>query len=268
MAVFSSLGPRVTIWPMGNTALVLVGFLVIVAGMLWLTLRGAGQWRHKLDDLLLPIGFVRCDGDADKAALAPRLGILNPRHTGRRLLLHLYRRDASDGRSRLYVCDYSFASGGGRTSGGQWLVVALVAPGLSLAPMSISAIPRVPALLGRLASALDARLDIPGMRRVQTGQDALDSRFFVHLADPVGDTAWLPPILALLDRAGTEPSLDAGGDTLALGSVAMMADRVRQVLDGQKLQTQLHLAQRLFDALQLRDTPCVDADRQNPPKAG
>jgi len=47
-----------------------------------------------------------------------------------------------------------------------------------------------------------------------------------------------------------------------------MADRVRQVLDGQKLQTQLHLAQRLFDALQLRDTPGVDADRQNPPKAG
>ena len=142
---------------MGNTLLVMAGFAVIVAVMLALTVRGGRQWRRKLDDILLPIGFTRCDAEADKTALAQRLQIVNPRHQGKRLLMHLYRRDAPDGTYALYVGDYRFASAGGRTSGGSWVITALVAPSLALPALAIHGIPQASALATRLARALAAR---------------------------------------------------------------------------------------------------------------
>ena len=39
--------------------LLVVGFAAVVGGMLVLMARGAAQWRRKMDDLLLPIGFER-----------------------------------------------------------------------------------------------------------------------------------------------------------------------------------------------------------------
>jgi hypothetical protein len=237
---------------MGNTLLVLAGFATIVAVMLWLTVRGGGQWRRKLDDILLPIGFVRCDAEADKAALAQRLQIVNPRHQGKRLLMHLYRRAAPDGAYALYVADYRFASAGGRTSGGSWLITALVAPSLALPALAIHGIPQASALAARLARALGDGLELPGLRRVHTGDAALDARFQVYLAPGAGAEATLPVILATLAGAAFTPSLDARGDILVLSSAEMAADRMRQVLDSHKLQAQLHLEHQLFQKLQTR----------------
>ena len=237
---------------MGNTLLVLAGFAVVVVVMLALTVRGGGQWRRKLDDILLPIGFQRCDSDADKTALADRLQIVNPRHQGRRLLLHLYRRPDPDGRYTLYVGDYRFASAGGRTSGGSWIIVALVAPTLALPRLAIDGIPQGSALATRLAQALGDGLALPGLRKVMSGDAALDARFQVHLgpeAEGEEGAEVVPAVLALLSQAGNAPSLDARGDTLVLSSVAMGSDRMRQVLDSQKLQGLLHQAQQLFLAL-------------------
>lgn len=234
---------------MGNTLLVLAGFAVIVAVMLVLTVRGGGQWRRKLDDLLLPIGFVRCDSASDKDALAQRLQIVNPRHQGRRLLMHLYRRDVPQEGCTLYVGDYRFASAGGRTSGGNWMVVALVAPALALPRLCIDGIPQDSALVARLARALGDSAQPPGLRRVTSGDAAMDARFVVHLGPADQGTTVLPAVLQILDGAGSAPSLDAQGDTLVLSSAAMMADRMQQTLDTQKLQSQLHLAQQLHRAL-------------------
>ena len=234
---------------MGNTLLVMAGFAVIVAVMLALTVRGGRQWRRKLDDILLPIGFTRCDAEADKTALAQRLQIVNPRHQGKRLLMHLYRRDAPDGTYALYVGDYRFASAGGRTSGGSWVITALVAPSLALPALAIHGIPQASALATRLARALGDGLELPGLRRVRTGDAALDARFQIYLSpEPGADTA-LPAILDTLSGPADTPSLDARGDILVLSSVTMVADRMRQVLDSHKLQAQFHLAHQLFQKL-------------------
>lgn len=233
---------------MVNTLLALAGFAVIVVLTLALVARSGRQWQRTLDDILLPIGFLRCDAKTDKASLAQRLGIVNPRHQGKRLLLHLYQRTPPGNAYTLHVCDYHFASAGGRASGGAWLLVALVAPGLSLPRLSITGVGQGPALIGRLASALDARMAVPGMRRVQSGDDALDRRFLVHAGEGGPGPAALRALLEVLARSGSDPSLDTGGDILVLSSVAMMADRTRQVLDSQKLQAQIHLAQQLFEA--------------------
>ena len=106
-----------------------------------------------------------------------------------------------------------------------------------------------PAMLVRLASVLDTQIEVPGMRHVQTGDDGLDRRFLVHAAEGGPGPAALHALLGVLARSGSDPSLDTGGDTLVLSSVAMMADRSRQELDSQKLQAQIHLAQQLFEAL-------------------
>ncbi|MBL8338164.1 MAG: hypothetical protein JNM97_15455 [Rhodoferax sp.] len=235
--------------------LLVVGFAAVVGGMLVLMARGAAQWRRKMDDLLLPIGFEHCDDDAEKAALAQRLGIVNPRHQGKRALARLYQRRLADGATRLFVGDYHFGSAGGRTSGGTWLIVALVAPGAAWPRLSITAVPRVPALLGRLASTLDRQLAIPGLRRVQTGQAALDARLLVHAGQDGPPPAQLLKVLDRLQRCGAEPSLDCGGDTLVLTSVSMLAERVRQQLDGQKLLALIHLAQPIQEALQAGQPP-------------
>jgi hypothetical protein len=66
-----------------DTLLALAGFVVIVVVVLALTARSGRQWQRKLDDILLPIGFIRCATDADKAPLAQRLGIVKPRHRRR-----------------------------------------------------------------------------------------------------------------------------------------------------------------------------------------
>lgn len=240
---------------MVNTLLALAGFAVIVVLMLALVARNGRQWQRKLDDILLPIGFVRCDAKAAKTSLAQRLGIVHPRHQGKRLLLHLYQRTPPGSAYTLHVCDYHFASAGGHASGGAWLLVALVAPGLSLPRLSITGVGQGPALIGRLASALDARMAMPGMRRIETGDNALDRRFLVHAGEGDPGPAALRILLGVLARSGSDPSLDSGGDTLVLSSVAMMADRTRQVLDSQKLQAQIHLAQQLFETFRGDDTP-------------
>ena len=242
---------------MVNTLLALAGFVAIVVIVLALTARSGRQWQRKLDDILLPIGFSRCDTDADKAALAPRLGIVHPRHQGKRLLLHLYQRTPPGSGYTLQVCDYHFASAGGRASGGGWVLVALVAPALALPRLSITGVGTGPAMLVRLADALDTQMDVPGMRRVRTGDDALDKRFLVHAGEDDPGPAALRALLEVLARSGSDPSLDTGGDTLVLSSVAMMADRTRQVLDSQKLQAQIHLAQQLFQALRQDAAPAA-----------
>lgn len=235
--------------------LLVLGFAAVVGGMLALMARSARQSRRKMEDLLLPIGFERCDDAADKAALAQRLRILNPRHQGKRALGTLYQRRQAGGATRLFVGDYHFGSGGGRTTGGTWLIVVLVAPGAVWPRLSVTTVPRVPALLGRLASTLDRQLAIPGLRQVRTGQAALDERFLVHAGrDGPQSQQWIQ-VLDRLARCGAEPSLDCGGDTLVLTSVSMQAERVRQQLDGQKLLALIHLTQPIQDVLQPGQPP-------------
>lgn len=87
------------------------------------------------------------------------------------------------------------------------------------------------------------------MHRIASGDPALDAHFVVRLGTGVSHSTWIQPALELLARSGAEPSLDAEGDTLVLGSIALQADRVRQVLDGQKLQALMHLADQLHRRL-------------------
>ncbi len=229
--------------------LVVLGFASIAGLFVYLTVLDAGTWRRKLDDILLPIGFQRCDAAQDKAHLAHRLQIVNRRHPGKRLLMHLYRRAAAGHDATVYVCDYHFASASGRGRGGQWLLVCLVSGTLSLPAVSIERVPGESDVAGKLFRAMANTFELPGMQRMRTGTASMDARFHVYLANTNTDTSALHALLEVLAASSTDASLDTQGDIVVLSSTSMMADRVRQVLDSQKLQGQIQLASRLYEAL-------------------
>ena len=57
---------------MSNSLLLVVvvlGFVAVAGLFVALTVRDAGGWRKKLDNILLPIGFARCEAEPDKAAM-------------------------------------------------------------------------------------------------------------------------------------------------------------------------------------------------------
>lgn len=237
---------------MSNSVLVVVvvlGLAALASLFVYLAVRGAGGWRRKLDQILLPVGFERCESDADTAALAQRLRIVNPRHQDKRLVMHHYRRAAVDTGFTVHVCDYHFASASGKARGGNWLLVCLVSPALDLPRVSIDSVPPQSGLAARMLRSLADTLEMPGMLRVRAGTPDLDARFHVYAQDAGAVSTFLPIVLRALAQSDSGASLDASGDTLALCSVAMLADRMRQVLDSQKLLGLIELVARLHHAL-------------------
>jgi hypothetical protein len=237
---------------MSNSLLVIVlvlGFAAVAGLFVALTVRDAGGWRKKLDNILLPIGFERCEAEPDKAAIAQRLRIVNPRHQGKRIVMHHYRRAAPGADFTVHVCDYHFASASGKARGGNWLLVCLVAPALDLPRLSIDNIPQDSGMASRLMRSLADTLEMPGMVRVPCGEAELDRRFHLYAQDPQAASAIAPLLLHELAASTAGASVDTLGDTVALCSIPMLADRTRQVLDGQKLQGLVYLAQRLVQAL-------------------
>lgn len=232
--------------------LVVLGFAAMASLFVYLAVRGAGGWRNKLDHILLPIGFEHGDSGRDKSALAQRLSIVNPRHQDKRLVMHHYRRAAVDTGFTVHVCDYHFASASGKARGGNWLLVCLVAPALDMPRLSIDSVPTQSGVAARLMRSLADTLDMPGMSRLSCGAPDLDARFHVYAQDAGAVGAVLPVVLAELARSDIGASLDASGDTLVLCSVAMLADRMRQILDSQKLLELIELATRLHRTLSHR----------------
>jgi hypothetical protein len=231
---------------------VIFGFATMAGLFVYLTVRDAGGWRNKLDDILLPVGFERCDAERDKAAIAQRLRIVNPRHQGKRVVMHHYQRAAPSADFTVHVCDYHFASASGKARGGNWLLVCLVSPRLDLPRLSIDNIPPGPGIASRLMRSLADTLEMPGMARVPCGETELDRRFHLYAQDPQAASTTAPVLLRELAASTASANLDANGDTLALCSIPMMADRMRQVLDSQKLQGLVHLAERLYRAVPQR----------------
>jgi len=235
-----------------QTVLMLVGLALLAALFVYLTVRDADKWRRKLEDILLPIGFAPVSVPAERAALAQSLGILQPAHTRKRLLQHAYRRPDPDGRFTLYVCDYYFASASGRARGGNWLLVCLKSESLALVRFSVHTLPaEAGAINSRLFALLGQAIDMPGLQWLPTGDTALDQRCQVFV--PTGERT-LPVPAALLRSLGDVAggaNVDAGGDTLILSSIGMMAERIRQVLDPQKLQALMHAATGLYGALRV-----------------
>ncbi len=232
--------------PLSQTLLVVLmvlGFAVVAGAGVALTVRSGGAWRQRLDDILLPLGFVPC---ANAAQLAQHLTLLNPGHAGKRLLLHAYQRGGGGADPALYVCDYHFSSAGGRGTGGAWLVVCLVSEKLALPHVVIQALPGGSGTAARLMRTLADAMTPPGLQRVATGNPALDEGFRVYAAAGVTPPAVM---LDVLSKSTQGSCLDARGPLLALSSVGMMADRVRNELDANKLGEQLELARRMFDAL-------------------
>ena len=237
---------------MGNNLLVIVvvlGFAAVAGLFVALTVRDAGGWRKKLDNILLPIGFQRCEAEPEKAALAQRLRIVNPRHQGKRIVMHHYRRAAPGADFTVHVCDYDFGSASGETQGGNWLLVVLVSPALDLPRLSIDKLPAESGMASRLMRSLADTLEMPGMVRMSCGTPDLDRQFHLYAEDGQTTSPALLPLLHELSVSTADASLDTCGDTLVLCSIPMLADRVRQVLDTQKLLGLVHLAERLHQAL-------------------
>ena len=226
----------------------LLGFSLIAGLFVYLTILDAGRWRKKIETALLPIGFEVCHSKGEKAALAQRLLIVNPRHQGKRLLMHLYRRASPDGRYDLFVCDYRFAGASGKAWGGQWLLVCLVSRELDLPRFSIDSIPETPAIVGKLFHGLSETFPMPGLERVKTGDAEHDERFRVYAAS--GQGKQVVPLFEGIATAGHARggvNLDAQGDSLILSSIEMGADLVRHELDSQKLLGLIHVTSSLFE---------------------
>jgi hypothetical protein len=204
--------------------LMVLGFAVVAGAGVALTVRSGGAWQKRLEDILLPLGFVPCADAGQRAALAQHLTLLNPRHAGKRLLMHAWQRGGGGADPAVYVCDYHFASAGGRGTGGAWLVVCLVHEKLALPHVVIQALPDGSGTAARLMRSLVDAMTPPGLQRVPTVNPALDQRFRVYA--PAGVT---PPsvLLDVLSKSTQGSCLDARGPLLALSSVGMMADRVR-----------------------------------------
>ena len=226
--------------------LLVLGFAVVAGAGVALTVRSGGAWQKRLEDILVPLGFVPCSNAAQRAGLAQHLTLLNPGHAGKRLLMHAYQRGGGGADPAVYVCDYHFSSAGGRGTGGVWLVVCLVSEKLSLPHVVIQALPGGSGTAARLMRTLADAMAPPGLARVATGSPVLEEGFRVYA--PAGVT---PPavLLDVLSKSTQGSCLDARGPLLALSSVGMMADRVRNELDAKKLGEQLELARRMFDAL-------------------
>lgn len=233
-----------------TTLLVLLGFAAVAGLFVYLAVVDGRRWPRRLDAVLLPLGFSRDDTEAQAQWLAQRLRIVQPRHEGKRLLKHVYRRPGPDGRSTLFVCDYYFASAGGRARGGSWLLVCLVSSALVLPRFSIDTLPlAATGAAGRLFDAASDALPLPGLQRLSTGEDDLDQRLRVYTTPSQQGLPLSAELMRVLAATAGGTSLDAEGDTLVLTSIAMLADRVRGTLDSQKLLAMAHLAHRLEAAL-------------------
>lgn len=232
--------------------MVLIGFALLAALFVYLAVRNADKWRRKMEDILLPIGFAPVSAPSERAALAQSLAIVQPAHTGKRLLKHAYRRADPDGRFTLYVCDYYFGSASGRAGGGNWLLVCLKAETLALARFSVHTLPaQAGDFHSRLFALLGQVIDMPGLQRLQTGDAALDRRHQIFVSPGERTLPVSPALLGSLGDAAGGASVDAGGDTLVLSSIDMLAERMRQTLDPQKVQALLQAATGLYGALRV-----------------
>jgi hypothetical protein len=225
----------------------LLGFFLVAGLFLYLTVLDAGRWRKKIEAALLPMGFEICLSSEEKAVLEQRLLIVNPRHQGKRLLMHLYRRVSADDSHNLYFCDYRFASASGKSRGVQLLLICLISSELDLPRVSIVSIPETLGIAGKLFHSLSESFAVPGLKQIKTGNAEFDEHFCVHV-----DYGKVNQVLPLLERITTtlqakgDACLDAQGDSLILSSIEMGADLVRHELDSQKLLELIRVTSSLF----------------------
>lgn len=231
---------------------VILGFVCVAGLFVYLAVLGGAGGRKKLESALLPIGFRLCS-ETEKEALAPKLLIVNPRHTGKRLLMHLYSRKSSDG-SVQYVCDYRLSGASGRTTGTRQLLICQTSPELDLPRLTGVCIPDPDTLAGKVFKGLSQAFPLPAsFAQVKTVDRAFDAKFDLRLkADRRSDPAALSPLLSAI--ATTIPtskgmSLDTGKDVIVLSSLEMGADLVRNAVDSQKLLNVLHVSEKLFKAI-------------------
>ncbi len=230
------------------TLIVLVGLAALAGLFLYLTVLDAGRWRKKLDAVLTPIGFLPA-GESEKNALEKRLRITHPRHDGKRLLLRLYGRPSSTGDCRIYVCDYRFSSASGKARGAAWLLVCLVSDALALPRVHVEGVPALPSWMNTLQGALADAMDIPGAKRWILGDQDFDRRYRVFHFEEGAAPALLPALSAILRETPGGVGVDMEKDTLVLTSIEILADRVRQEIDPQKLLGLIHCASRLREVL-------------------
>lgn len=231
------------------TIAIVLGLAALATLFVALTVLDAGRWRKKMDDILLPIGFGAVLEPAHRNQMAQQLTIVNPAHQGKRLLKQLYRRKAPDGSYDILVADYYFASGSGKARGSNWLLVCLESASLRLPRTSIQTIPANAGSMTRLFGALARAIDLPGLRRIGTGDESLDQRVHVYVESGRSKLPIDKELLAPLCDCAGGTSLDAKGGFMVLSSLGMMTDRLRQVLDPQKLLAQIQLATRLHTAI-------------------
>lgn len=230
--------------------LTLAGLLSLAGLFVYLAIRGGSHWRKKMDSMLLPIGFEACKDSNEVASVAQRLHMVNARHAGKRLLMNLYRGSSALGDFDTYVCDYRFSSTSGRARGGSWILVCLMSRTLNLPRFTIESIPEAGGVAGRLFNVLSDNFEVPGLIPMEPTRLGLDQRFRVYV-EPGGIervSAYRPCFSSLRnDMAGVGVYVE--GDTIALSSLAMIMDQIRQDIDPQKLRGLIHLVSSLYLAL-------------------
>lgn len=223
------------------TLLVVLGFLVLTVLMFLLTVSSASRWGKRLGEMLTSLGFHA--SPEDKEVLAQRLKIVNERHSGRRLVMHLYRYVSIEKDYTLYFCDYRFSSASGKARGAQQLVVCLTSKKLTLPRFTVEPIPQQTGVTGNILRAMVNAIPLPGLRRVETANPSFNQRYTLYVAEERPQTNFLPDIVInrLISKEGIY--LDAKSDTLILRSL----DVDYRQLDTQKASDLIAMAKKLFD---------------------
>lgn len=233
-------------------SLVLMGIVFVIGTGIALAFADALRWRKRIASLALSLGFEPVTDQLEKSRLSEKLRIVNQRHQGKRVMLHLFKRSA--GSYDVFLCDYRFASASGKARGGERFILALVSNGWNIPRFSIEAIPESKNALIRALNRFAQNLPIPGLERVESQDPTFNQRFRLFAqsgsglsALPGGSTGFASLSSQLLAEGSVY--LDAGGDTLVLSSLEIDAERIQRKTDPQKFERLMSLADGLFSTL-------------------
>jgi len=139
--------------------------------------------------------------------------------------------------------------------------VCLVSETLDLPRVHVEGVPHTPGWMKHLQDAWADAMDSPGAKRWVLGDQDFDRRYRVFHFGQGAAPAWLSRLATILRQMSDGVGVDMEKDVLVLTSIGILADRIRQKLDPQKLLDLMDCANRLREGFALES----GADKQHPP---
>jgi hypothetical protein len=196
---------------------VLLGFLIIVTFGVGLTILQARKTRKKFEKFIEELGFKICEENREKLEFADKVKIVNLRHSGKRLVLNLYKRKSLESGIEFSICDYVFSSAGGRASGSKWRIVGMSSPNLNFPFLFIDNLNSAKSgALSRIAKKISVSEKVKGMDLVDTRDPVLEQKLTVFIDDKRNMSPRIEALLVLLSKSKINSNIYTKGEDLFL----------------------------------------------------